>query len=120
MWCVVFKYCTFSTFLFFVFKILSTNFLFFKTMNELIFFLFFFCLSGYFWHITDIHFDVQYSTDGDIQKSKRIIHLKLMLIFYYGLSFIRRIESYQACLIYFLPVFFVYYVYLFFRWNNTV
>lgn len=36
---------------------------------NVVFFLCFF-LAGYFWHITDLHFDSTYSTKGDISRSK--------------------------------------------------
>lgn len=29
---------------------------------------YFLFVSGYFWHITDIHYDVHYSVSGDIRK----------------------------------------------------
>ena len=29
-----------------------------------------FLISGYFWHITDIHYDVNYTTHGDTSRSE--------------------------------------------------
>jgi hypothetical protein len=34
-------------------------------------FLSFSLLLGYFWHLTDLHFDSAYSTKGDISRSKQ-------------------------------------------------
>jgi len=32
-------------------------------------------IAGYFWHITDLHFDPQYSTKGDVLRSKYFFFL---------------------------------------------
>lgn len=51
-------------------------------LGKFYFIRFLFVVSGYFWHITDIHFDIQYSTKGDIQKSKsfwyHLIYLRFL------------------------------------------
>jgi hypothetical protein len=49
--------------------------------------MFFFLLhifAGYFWHITDLHFDPLYSTKGDVLRSKiNIVDWPDVLIFYF-------------------------------------
>jgi hypothetical protein len=34
-------------------------------------------VSGYFWHITDIHYDVHYSTSGDTRKCEYRVRIAL-------------------------------------------